>query len=303
MNLQATLNPVLPRVGIYARPHQPHLTGPLTHIITHLTQQGIDWCLEAQSATLLPTPPKGSTRLPANELAEHCDVLLVIGGDGSLLSAAQIALQQQLPVIGINRGRLGFLTDIHPHALDELTQVLRGHYHEEHRFLLQVHWQTGTGAPAQAIALNEAVVLRTDLARMIEFQLSIDQHFVCQHRADGLIAATPTGSTAYALSGGGPIVHPALDAISLLPMFPHTLSSRPIVVPGAAQITLEFDTANVTDSQISCDGHPGSTLAAGHPIRIEKYPYPLRLLHPLSYDYYETLRSKLNWAHPQGARP
>jgi NAD+ kinase len=201
-----------------------------------------------------------------------------------------------VPVLGINRGRLGFLTDINPNEIDnKVTEVLNGHYIEEKRFLLNVRIQAAKQKQTADIALNDVVLLPGDVAHMIEFSITINDQFVCNHRADGMIVATPTGSTAYALSGGGPILHPSLDALVLVPMFPHTLSARPIVVGAASVIQIKISDTNEKPPRLSCDGQKPIELPLGAIIEIQKNPQALRLIHPTDYNYFETLRLKLQW--------
>lgn len=233
--------------------------------------------------------------LPASKLNQHADLLIVVGGDGSMLNAAHIAVPQDLPVLGVNRGRLGFLTDIHPHDLTKIDIILNGHYQEEHRFLLETIVEEKNKSIGSDMGLNDVVLLPGDIAHMIEFDIYINDEFVCSHRADGLIVATPTGSTAYALSGGGPIMHPQLDAIALVPMFPHTLSSRPIVVQGTNKIRIYISENNDASPYLSCDGQSRMVVPPGGSIKIEKKSEQLRLIHPEDYNYYDTLRKKLDW--------
>lgn len=226
-----------------------------------------------------------------NKIPKEIDLMIVVGGDGSLLNAAHRALPYNLPVLGINRGRLGFLTDIHPDELSKIGDVLSGHYLVEKRFLLNtMHDKKQLG-----VALNDVVLLPGDSAQLIEFDVFINDQFVCQQRADGLIVATPTGSTAYALSGGGPILHPHLNAIVLVPMFPHTLSNRPIVVDGNAKIELVVHAHNETSPCMSCDGQQRIAVKPGSRITISKHKKTLQLIHPKNYEYFETLREKLGW--------
>jgi len=239
---------------------------------------------EMMAKNNLPTFP--DTQIPA-----EIDLMIVVGGDGSLLNAAHCALPYDLPVLGINRGRLGFLTDIHPNELTKIGDVLSGKYVVEKRFLLNA-LQTKNHL---GIALNDVVLLPGDTAQLIEFDIFINDHFVCQQRADGLIVATPTGSTAYALSGGGPILHPHLNAIALVPMFPHTLSSRPIVIDGDAKIELLIRDENETSPCISCDGQYRIKVEPGSRITISKHEKTLSLIHPENYEYFATLREKLGW--------
>lgn len=229
-----------------------------------------------------------------HQVPKECDLMIVVGGDGSLLNAAHCALPTDIPVLGINRGRLGFLTDIHPHELSKIGEVLSGEYLAEERFLLSAINLDETSQSHLGIALNEVVLLPGDSAQLIEFAIHINDQFVCQLRADGLIVTTPTGSTAYALSGGGPILHPHLNAICLVPMMPHTLSNRPIVVDGNAKIELHI-LENESAPAVSCDGQPRLPISLGSKITIKKNTKTLQLIHPKNYTYFETLREKLGW--------
>lgn len=235
------------------------------------------------------------TVLSASQLKKKADLLIVVGGDGSLLNAAHIAVPQKIPVLGINRGRLGFLTDIPPNEFQKINAILEGDYKEETRFLLKMTAEYKGEIITNGIALNDVVLLPKDVAKMIEFDILINDDFVCSQRADGLIVTTPTGSTAYALSGGGAILHPQLDAIALVPMFPHTLSSRPIVVQAHSQIKINISNKNDVSPSVSNDGQYCVALTAGGSISIHKYKHPLRLIHPTDYNYYYTLRRKLDW--------
>jgi NAD+ kinase len=223
------------------------------------------------------------------------DLIIVVGGDGSLLGASRLAVQKDIPIIGINRGRLGFLTTILPSEIEkELEDVLQGKYEEEHRFLLQAEIQDEHHQViATKLALND-IVLRQEAPAMIEFKVFDYKTLISSYRADGLIVATPTGSTAYALSGGGPILHPTMDAVALVPMFPHTLSSRPLVLSIPHSLRIYFE-SNQSSAHLISDGDDRLIVEPGQWICIKKYPRKVRLLQPLSYNYYETLRSKLGW--------
>lgn len=224
------------------------------------------------------------------------DLIVVVGGDGSLLSAARMAILVNVPVIGINRGRLGFLTDISPRNLEEqLTEILAGKYQEEERFLLHTSIHDGSTTYFEGDALNDVVLGRGEETHLIEFDVIINQQYVCHYRSDGLILSTPTGSTAYSLSSGGPIMHPQLNAIVLVPMFSHSLSSRPLVVDGEVKIDLKISMSNEKNLQVSCDGHESRMVKPGQLVTIKKNAQQLRLLHPLDYHYYDTLRIKLGW--------
>lgn len=234
---------------------------------------------------------------PIEKLAGKCDLVIVVGGDGSLLQVASILAEYNLPVIGINRGKLGFLTDVLPDELEStLGQVLAGKFKIESRFLLDL--SIGEG-PTQHLgsALNDVVLHPGKAVQMIEFALYIDGEFVYNQASDGLIVATPTGSTAYAMSAGGPIMHPRLDALVLVPINPHSLSSRPIVVEGNRELTLVVGDRHNILPQLSCDGSMSHTCNPGDRITIRKKSKELKILHPADYDYYETCRSKLGWSH------
>ena len=241
--------------------------------------------------------------LPANwqvqpeELAEICDLIIVVGGDGSMLNAGRLLAESGVPVMGINRGNLGFLTDIQPSKLVEsVHQILTGHYRRASRFLLSCEIYREDKKIGSSTALNDVVLFPGEISRMIEFNVSVDGQHVYQQKSDGLIVATPTGSTAYALSGGGPILHPKLDAIALVPICPHTLSSRPIVIDGQSKIEIRVTPATETSPQLSCDGQVQMAVTPADSIRIEKAQKPLQLLHPVDYDYYHILRTKLGWS-------
>lgn len=239
---------------------------------------------------------KGITTTKLTQLGKPGDLIIVVGGDGSLLSAARSAVKVNVPVVGINRGYLGFLTDILPDELSkQINEVLAGNYIEEPRFLLDATLSNTQTVCYQAEALNDIILMPGDIPHLIDFEIYIEDKYVCRQRADGLIIATPTGSTAYALSGGGPILHPNLDAIVLVPMFPHTLSSRPIVIDGNNTIKIIINKQNKVSPRLSFDGHHRIITQPGHIVTVKKKPQMLRLIHPPNYNYYETLRSKLGW--------
>lgn len=230
-----------------------------------------------------------------DELGRHCHLLIVVGGDGSLLHAAHTIVNDEIPVLGINRGRLGFLTDISPKELKKIGMILEGDYILEKRFLLTATIEQAGHCLGQSDALNEVALIPDSVPHMTEFEIYIDNQFLCSQDSDGVIIATPTGSTAYALSGGGPIVHPALDAVVIVPMFPHTLTLRPIVIDGNQRITIIITPNNTATPRLSCDSQPFINAPPGSHITIQKKPQHLLLIHPLDYDYYGALRSKLHW--------
>ena len=230
-------------------------------------------------------------------LGELCELVIVVGGDGSLLGAARALCHSNVPVLGVNRGGLGFLTDISPDELEKrVGDVLDGKYMAESRFLLDTLVCRGSEELGSISALNEVVLHPGKSARMIEFEMFIDGQFVYSLKSDGMIVSTPTGSTAYSLSAGGPIMHPKLDAMVLVPMYPHTLSSRPIVVEGNSEIRITISRNNEIYPQVSCDGQEHIACAPGDTLIIRKKPQSLRLIHPLDHNFYAICRSKLGWS-------
>lgn len=229
-------------------------------------------------------------------IGEICDLIIVVGGDGSFLSASRTLSRHEAPVLGINRGRLGFLTDISPEDIEkQVGAVLDGEYRLEQRFLLDVAVKRDGEPVGVGEALNDVVVNSGTSAHMMEFDLFIEGEFVYRQRSDGLIIATPTGSTAYSLSGGGPIMHPKLDALVLVPMFPHTLSSRPIVVDGNSEIKIVIGGTNQMHPPVTCDGQVSITTQPGDMIYVTKKPHKMKLIHPLDHSFYASCRDKLGW--------
>ncbi len=230
-------------------------------------------------------------------LGRDADLIIVIGGDGSILRCATAAMQHQTPMIGINKGRLGFLTDIRPNELDSrLLTVLQGDYWKAERFLLQTTIDYADGTQRDCcVALNDVILYPGETPHMMDFEVFIDDEFLCSHRADGLIIATPTGSTAYNLSAGGPIIHPSINALVMLPMFSHSLTARPIIIPSDKTIRVEFSPYNKINGKLSSNMGDIVDVLPGANIMIQQAKQKITLLHPLDYDYYESLRSKLHW--------
>jgi len=231
------------------------------------------------------------------QLGRIADLAIVVGGDGNMLGAARVLSLFDVSVIGVNRGKLGFLTDLNPEDFQHaLSRVLAGDYIEEERFLLEAEVHRHGQVKSHNAALNEAVLHPGQVAHMIEFEVYIDESFAFSLRADGLIVSTPTGSTAYSLSGGGPILSPSLNAISLVPMFPHTLSSRPLVVDSKRHIKLIVSPDNRGTQEVSCDGQVSLPVSPGDEVHIYQSPSVLKLIHPKDYSYYHVLRNKLGWS-------
>ena len=227
-------------------------------------------------------------------MGEAADVVVVLGGDGTMLSIGREIAPYQKPLMGVNLGRLGFMTDIPlQHMKDDVLGVLRGEYQSEDRILLEGTIWREHEAIFSSLALNDVVFSRGTMGSMIEFEIFVDDQFVYSQRSDGLIVATPTGSTAYALASGGPILHPTLRAIALVPICPQSMSNRPIVINDSSLV--EYILTRGRDTQVHFDGHDHYSVQELDRVVIRRYPQTLRLLHPQSYTYYETLRHKLRW--------
>lgn len=287
------------RIGIMGRANKTSIIQTVYQLYEFFASQDLPMVIDHQTARLSLLDMK---RLPAIRVVERqrlggeCDLVVVVGGDGSLLHAAQALAPYGVPVVGVNRGRLGFLADINPDTLTEqLTAILHGQYQLEQRFLLKMEIRQGAHVIYEDMALNDVVLHAGKSVHMLDFNLKIDGLDVYRQHSDGLIAATPTGSTAYALSGGGPIVHPSMDAICLVPMHPHTLSSRPIVVSGNSEIKIRIHKDNRTQPMVSADGKPSVPLNQNQRLVIYKHPHKLTLLHPLGVDFFEACRTKLGW--------
>lgn len=289
------MNGEFKRVGLLGRREHPGVNQVVADLLALLAERGIEVTLEDRLATLAHF--EKCARQPREKIGEMVDLAIVIGGDGSLLSAARTLVRHNTPVIGVNRGRLGFLTDVSPDDLvAQVGTVLDGNYRRDSRFLLDVEVKRGDSTIGQAEALNDVVVNSGTSAQMIEFELTIDGEFVYRLNADGLILATPTGSTAYSMSGGGPIMNPALDAIVLVPMFPHSLTSRPIVVHGDSEIRIDVVSRNQIHPPVTCDGQVSLTALPGDTVVVRKKAERLTLLHPPGYSFYASCRDKLRWA-------
>jgi NAD+ kinase len=230
-----------------------------------------------------------------DQLAEVADLLVAIGGDGTMLYATRLVAGRDVPLLGINRGRLGFLADITPgEMLRRVDEVLAGDFVEEPRLMLEAVIQDGRES-ARALALNDVVLQKRDTGRILDFENWIDDVYVNTHGGDGLVIATPTGSTAYALSGGGPIIHPGLDALTLVPICPHTLSDRPIVIGADSKIEVRIVDRPDTRAEVTCDGQLLGELRPGDRLCVRAAREKVVLIHPRGHDYFRLLRSKLHW--------
>ena len=311
------------RVGVVARAGGQGVLDSLAAVVQTLRAAGADVTLEAETARML-SSPHGVAR-PA--IGDGMDLVVVVGGDGSILGVARDVARTDVAVLGVNRGGLGFLADISPDQIAaKLPAVLRGEHTVEERFLLEARvWRAGRSTGAADPALNDVVVHAGSMSRMMDFSLFVDDEFVYSQRSDGLIVSTPTGSTAYALSAGGPIMHPRLDAMVIVPMFPHTLTSRPLVVHGQSRVRVRVGRTGhgpraVEDSaatvpaktgaspmvsaspmvnaspMVSCDSQLDRVLRDGDEVCIAKHPHALRLAFPNDHSFYGSCRDKLDWA-------
>ncbi|VAX05921.1 NAD kinase [hydrothermal vent metagenome] len=283
-------------IGLLARHQDPSVGETILQLGSILRDRGFSILLENKIAAQLDSWELGSAT--QDEIARNSDLVIVVGGDGTLLHAARSMADHDVPLLGINLGRLGFLTDISPDNMCQaLNEILDGKYEEEQRFLLKAEVGQGGGSSTSATAFNDVVIHKWNVARMIEFETYVDGRFVETQRADGLIIATPTGSTAYALSGGGPLLDPALNALVMVPICPHTLSNRPIVVGGDCEIDIVIcgrtDPNNV---RITCDGDSSLVSANKERIHIRKHDHSIRLIHPAGHDHFNLLRAKLGWS-------
>jgi len=229
------------------------------------------------------------------EIGGQADLAVVVGGDGTMLNTARRLAEHGVPLVGINQGRLGFLTDIsHDEAPTRLGEILDGRYTEEARFMLEAEVVRGGHRVYRTLALNDVVVNKGELGRMIEFDLSIDGEYVYTQRSDGMILSTPTGSTAYALSANGPILHPSVGGIALVPLCPHALTARPVTLPDTCRIEIALLPPH--DARVHFDGQTRFDARAGDIVRVTRSPNAIRLLHPQGYSYFAMLREKLHWS-------
>lgn len=277
-------------IGKFARRED---TGQLSELARYLTGRQMRVLVERHTHDCLADPTLESASF--DTIGHEADIAIVVGGDGTLLTVARELAHHGVPLVGVNRGRLGFTTDIALGAmLPALDQILDGSFTAETRTLLQAHLVRDGRTVLDALAFNDVVVSRGAQGGMIEFRVMVDGEFAYELRADGLIIATPTGSTAYALSSGGPIVHPSVAGLTLVPVSPHTLSNRPIVVGDSSRI--EVILVRSTDGSAYFDGRGQNSLLAGDQLRVAAAGAHVRLLHPAGYSYFRTLREKLGWS-------
>jgi NAD+ kinase len=294
--------PVFHTIGLIGKFGDPNVAGTLDQIATHLLRRQLRVLLDESSARLMPNNRLKIASRTA--IGEQCDLVIVMGGDGTMLNAARSLVDYEVPILGVNLGRLGFLADVSPGELPHsLDAVLNGQFREARRSLLHAQVMHGDQVTGEADALNDVVIHKREVARMIEVDTFLDGRFLNVYRADGLIISTPTGSTAYALASGGPIIHPGLEAVVLVPICPHTLTHRPIVVKADSVIEVVLNAVNPTQTQVTCDGQISLALEPGDHVVIRKKDRKARLVHPLNHDYFKLLRAKLSWGLNPDASP
>ena len=280
------------RAGLIVKNNDESVANTLNDVIACLEALNLEVVLDESTGNLFSERPKVSR----DSIANNCDLAIVIGGDGTLLSAARSLVDHHVPIVGINRGRLGFLVDVSPaDGLDELKQIINGQYIEENRALLETRVLRDGDCIASSYAFNDTVMRVKDLLQIMDFDIIIDDVLVTHQRADGIIVATPSGSTAYSLSNGGPIVGPTIDALIVQPICAHTLTSRPLMVDAASTIRIHLWDDDIMRAQVVCDGQIYMDAMLGDMIEIKRNENRVKLLHPETYDYHRILREKLNW--------
>jgi NAD+ kinase len=288
------MHPTFKTIGILAKPNDTSIAPTLSILYGYLKQHYEVIVASENTATI---DDHSVVYCPAEELGKRCDLVIVVGGDGTFLSAARVTADHDVPVLGINLGRLGFLVDISPSELpDKLHRMLQGQFVEEKRSILHAKVIRNKKVIQEETAVNEVAIHRWVTPSMIEIVTKIDNVFLNSQRSDGLIISTPTGSTAYSLSAGGPILHPKLKAFVLVPLNPHTLSNRPIVIDDSSEIEISFCQTKQINALVTCDHIEIPDVLISDIIMIKKHPKSLRLLHPQGHDFFHILRTKLNWS-------
>jgi len=281
-------------IGVFGKYRDASVEEPLKTLTKHLESKGIEVKIGHTTAAEI-TRDLPQERID-EDLCSSIDLAIVIGGDGTLLHVARNMALNNVPVVGVNRGRLGFLTDIpQTEMLSEIDAILNGEYSIEQRMMLDVQVTREKEVLYQQIALNDVVIGKHALERLISWDAHVNGQFVTSARSDGVILATPTGSTAYALSAGGAIMHPGIGVISLVPISPHTLSNRPITLPSDARIALTIKNRTENSAHVSCDGLIGFKLLGDETVQVTRSEHEVQLVHTENYNYFAMLRAKLGW--------
>ena len=292
------MNTQFANIAILGRHHDPRVAEPMQELTRYLTKAGVN-VLAADSLQL----KLDVTRMQEPDLCDVADLIIAIGGDGTMLYASRLARESGTPILGINRGRLGFLADVTPDEMvNSVEQVLQGNYTRDSRMLLEACLRTDSGTESTAFALNDVVLQRRETGRMVDFSTRIAGKYVNTHSGDGLIIATPTGSTAYALSCGGPIIEPQLNAVAVVPICPHTLTDRPLVIAAEQTIEVVLLERDDTLAEVTVDGFSMGEIRPSDRLIISAADQRITLVHPPSYDFYGILRSKLFWGRDSRKR-
>ena len=283
---------VFNRIALVARVVSEQIADSLRLVERFLLEHGKEVYIESNSATMF--GESASIPKTINEIGDCCDLVIAVGGDGNILSCAREMAPFGVPILGVNRGKLGFLADISPEDIEtSVGQVLMGDYSVQEHFLLEGKVE---GSQNASSALNEVLLHTTVLPKMIEMEIFHNDRYVFTQKSDGLIVSSPTGSTAYALSAGGPIMYPSLNAFVLIPMFPHSLTNRPLVVPADGEIRIVLGKEKDLQAKVSFDSHLEFQIGPGDSLLINKKKEKLMLVHPPNYSFFEACRSKLDWA-------
>jgi NAD+ kinase len=279
-------------VALIGKYMSPEIRGPMLELAGFMAERQIHVMVEEKTAEQLDI--KGYTTVHIKDIGATADLAVVLGGDGTMLTVARALMHSSIPLVGVNRGRFGFLTDLSSESmLQSMGHILEGKFNIEQRMLLSATIFRDGKVLNEDFALNDVVVSKGPTARLIELEISIDGQFVHRQRSDGLIVATPTGTTAYALSAGGPILHPGLEAIALVPICPHTLSNRPIAINSASKVEITLTESG--DSCVLFDGHQSTALVQGDKVLVQRAQKMVSLLHPLEHSHFAMLREKLHW--------
>ncbi len=290
--LNADMEKTFKTIALIGKYNSPEIAAPLLKLADFLKQRGITVLIDALTGAHIRNSPYPIHDL--ENLGREAELAIVLGGDGTMLNIARTLAPYDVALVGVNQGRLGFLTDISLDTMYEtISAILDGQCVTEDRMLLQGEIVSGGTQTMDVLAFNDVVVSKGIEGNMVEMEVRIDGEFIYHQRSDGLIIATPTGSTAYALSAGGPIVHPSLRVISLVPVSPHTLSNRPIVINSDSVVEIIMRSDN--DARAHFDSHSHYALHEGDRIIVKRYPHTISLLHPVGHSYYRMLREKLNW--------
>jgi NAD+ kinase len=283
------------RIGLITTSSVEAIKTTLKELVSYLHSRERQTILDKRCAELINSD--NSDIFDANELGDHCDLVIAIGGDGTMLKASHALSDFNVPLLGVNLGHVGFLADISADNISKnMDEILNGNYVEDIRFLLNGQVFRNSKCIYEDYALNDIVIQKWNIGHLLELKTYIDGTFVHTHRSDGMIISSPTGSTAYALAGGGPIVQPSLDALLLVPICPHSLTNRPIVVDGKSSIEVVVTTREIDSARLAIDGEVRLELASNDRIRVNKKDKSIKLIHPPEHDQFHILREKLNWS-------